>query len=193
MQHNPQEDYRDMQETRKLYSGLIMGYNSIFIPVGAGAIALAIYSFRENVCGNFDIIPISLWFLFATSMICWRLLCHHVDNQIVDLYYRMMELEEMLGEENQCRYYYSNLNNKGKKMISDSLDKVEYKEINTYHKFKDICKQRQRNFYTILLNTCHTLGKNSVTARGHDKINYTVGAVGMFFLIIIIVKMVFLP
>jgi hypothetical protein len=187
MNGNSAEEYKELQHLREVWSNVIMGYNKKFIPIGAGAISLAIYSFRIITTNYFYFTPLLLWVLFAFCMWCWRSLCHHVDTQIVGMYYRMMELEKQLTWEIQCKYYYANLNDEAKKLFSSKMN-TNFNDISNFLSFKATAINQNKDFYNILLDTYSELSK-SVTGRGHSTVDWIVVWITTLFFVAIIARM----
>lgn len=147
MTDEPIYEYEQIQRLRELWSKAIMTWGHIFVPLGAAIIGFLVSQLPKFECSgrgcSFLLIG---WCLFTGVMVYWRWVVRDIDNAIVSLYPRMLELEEKLGMELQASYYYQNLNEKAKKRLATYIGKdYDYLKDWDYRAFKDYIKKHEKN------------------------------------------------
>lgn len=165
-------EYQEIQHLRDFWSRGMATREQIFIPLGAVIVSF-FWTFYLTSPNNSTRIyfPIIGWVLFFAIMSYWRYLSDHVDQQIVGMYPRMLELEKDLGMEVQGSYYFGNLNRESKNYLAKELGNVTDTVVNNwdYRDLKDhIHKQKlTEEPHDYLLRVWKKFKKNSVTRRGH--------------------------
>jgi hypothetical protein len=173
-------EYEQIRNLRGLWSGAIMDWMKVGVPVG-GAL-FGFFSFLSTTTlDNWKyswLLPILGWLIFVIPMILWRVVAHHIDQQIVEMYPRMLELEEKLGWVTHATYYYHNLSCKGKKLVKQKLGSLprDYRE---YERTKKVGGSYQQ-----MLDIWDSLGLKSMGSRGHVPQDTAVGFTGIVTLAI---------
>lgn len=117
------DEYEQLQRLRELWSRAIMTWSQVFIPLGAGIIALFVTQLPNFASQGWSTPFLFVgWMLFTLCMVYWRWVVHHIDRQIVGMYLRMIELEKERKMETQTAYYYRNLNKKSIKYLASKLE-----------------------------------------------------------------------
>lgn len=184
------DEYEEIQKLRQLWSGAIMTWNQIMIPLCAAIIAFFVTQLPEfkKIGLGFQFLLFG-WILLTTIIIYYRLLVHHIDFNIVGMYPRMLELEKEKGMEIQADYYYRNLNNNSKKYLA-KIAKIEINQMEKF-KFRDFKEKikeinHEETAIDLLLKNWDKFGWNSVTGRGHGIQDIGLGISSIFLLILIL-------
>jgi hypothetical protein len=134
------DEYEEIQKLRQLWTGSIMKWNQLMIPLCTAIIAFFITQLPElmkiNIAFQFLLFG---WFLLIIVIIYYRWLVHIIDDNIVGMYPRMLELEKEKGLEIQSDYYYRNLNNRSKNYLAQ-LIKIDCNQMNKLN-FRDFKKK----------------------------------------------------
>jgi len=184
------DEYEHIQGLRKTWSELIMDWLRIMIPVGAAFDGLFSYFGKTNNLHHSWVFPIVGWLLFVIPLITWRVVVHYIDRQIVDLYPRMLELEQQMPPQKElpmqppwhthATYYFNNLTQQARHFLLEhalGLPRDEALIIN-YQQYRDICNSRGRDPHGLLLNIWdNSLGRHSVISRGHKIQDVAVGII----------------
>jgi len=185
------EEYKHIQELRRLWSQFIMDWMRIGVPVGGAFFGFFSYLGQVTFSGESYswLLPILGWSLFIKPMIMWRVVTHHIDRQIVEMYPRMLELERRLRWVSNTTYFYNNLRGRSRRLLENRLG-VENGWLNNrnYRQFRQECERRRRNPYNLLLDIWDERGHRSVTSRGHIPQDYavvTIIAITLFIALIL--------
>ena len=123
------EEYKELQYLRGLWSSGMGGWGNIFVPLAAAIFAFFVTQYLTTDCSGNNVIFLWVgWVLFLVVMLYWRLTVHHIDQQIVAMYPRMLELEGILGMEMQSSYYFNNLREKAKISLANKIN-ISYDEL----------------------------------------------------------------
>jgi hypothetical protein len=186
--NNQFREYQQIQELRKMWSGYIMDWMRIGVPVGG--VIFGLFSYLGQINNNgYWFLPILGWIIFVIPMIMWRIMAHHIDRNIVEMYPRMLELEGQLEWEIHATYCYNNLRKSRLRKSLEDILKHEGKFENSglehlnYRQYKEICGGRE-NAYKILLRVCDKYGHSSFTSRGHVPQDWAVVFIGLVTLIL---------
>lgn len=184
-------EYQEIQHLRDLWSKGMGGREQIFIPLGAAIVSffltfsLKFYLESPKIGIYFLLIG---WGLFSLVMVYWRYLSHHVDQQIVGMYPRMLELEKDLEMETQASYYFRNLNQESKNYLARELGNVTSTEVNNwdYCTFKNYIRNQNLNKkpHDYLLSVWDKFKNHSVTSRGHAYGNILIASIIGIWLVI---------
>jgi hypothetical protein len=181
------DEYKQIQELRELRTRSIETWGRIFIPLGAGIVAFFVSQLGGFVDRNLGVgFLLTGWVLLFICMIYWRWVVHHIDEQIVGMYPRMLELERMTGMEIQTFYYFNNLNARGMQELAHTLG-VERRDLQglTYRQFRQRVEPPD-NIQDIFLNVWDRLEIRSLRDRGHFPQNCAVGVIIFMLLGVII-------
>jgi len=182
------DEYERIQRIWEARSRHIMTWGQVFIPLGAGIVALFISQLGTFVDRGWGFgFLLSGWFLLFLCMGYWRWVVHYIDRQIVGMYPRMLELERIRGMETQTLYYFNNLHRRGRQELANVLG-MEYKEVEdlTYRRFREKVSEQQGNVQDILFTVWDRLDHRSVTSRGHVPQDWVVGIILLMLLGVII-------
>lgn len=179
------EEYQHIQELRKLWSGAIMDWVRVGIPVGGALFGFFSYlpylqQIRDFHCSW--LLPLLGWLIFVIPMILWRVVAHHIDLQIVRMYPRMLELERELGWVTHATYYYNNLRRQARESLEDMLRIPRGILRNqNYQQYEQRCRGRRKPISLLLdaWNSYDNQGHRSVTSRGHIPQDVAVSFVGV--------------
>lgn len=205
-------EYQELQHLRDIWSKGMGAREQIFIPLGAAIVSFFVTVYLKSLDGSSPDVKIYFlfigWALFSLIMFYWRYLSHIVDQQIVGMYPRMLELESQLGMEMQASYYYRNLNLKAKNRLAEIVSGLTCEELKKwdYRKFKRYLSANKSNspyyyllkvwddfvsvnnapwFNKFLARCCRVhLMNYSVTSRGHAIQNVIIGCMIGFWLTI---------
>jgi hypothetical protein len=193
MEHNMAlDEHRQIQELRKLWSGFIMDWMRVGIPVGGAIFGFFSYLASLEQVKEFGyswLLPLLGWLIFIIPTIMWRIMAHHIDRQIVEMYPRMLELERQLGWKIHATYFYDNLRvKKPKKFLEDTIKKelkvqdFELKHL-SYRQYEEKSGGRE-NAYEFLLKVWDKYGHRSETSRGHIPQDWAVAIIAIFTFIL---------
>ncbi|MFC2002919.1 hypothetical protein ACFLV4_03115 [Chloroflexota bacterium] len=181
------DEYEQIQRLRELRTRSIETWGRIFIPLGAGIIALFVSQLDKFVNRGWGFVFLFTgWMLLLICMAYWRWVVHHIDEQIVGMYPRMLELEREGGIETQTIYHFNNLHRHGRQELARTLG-VEYAhlEVLTYRQVRERVAPLD-DMQDILLNVWDQLGHRSLTSRGHVGQDWAV-AIILFVLLAVII------
>jgi len=176
------DEYEEIQRLRELWTRSMITWGQISIPLGAGISALFISQFpifkKLGWGAQFLLIGVGL---FSIIMIHWRLIAHRIDNQIVNFYPRMLELEKENGFEAHATYYFENLSERAKNYLAHRLG-IDCKKFRKNYKFRDFKKaihekKLREKPIDLLLKVWDDYHKDSVGTRGHKMQDFTVGLI----------------
>lgn len=123
-------EIESLTSLRTNWTGGMGLYNQIFIPLVIVVITIMFANigyFSNRDFGFYFLLIGGLFIILIMSV--WRAICLHVDRQIVKLYPRWLELEEIAGYELFTSYFYNNLSKEGRKKLADLLiNKYKYKK-----------------------------------------------------------------
>lgn len=183
------EEYNQIVQRRSLFSGLIMDWLKVMIPVGGGLFGflswLGYWLGQETSTSYFWLLPLLGWLFFATPMFAWRIVAHHISRQITVMYPRMLELERRLGWSVDTVYFYNNLSEDGRQIVLRCLPDLrehDRPERRDYPRYEQLCRQMRLNPHDLLLRVWQNLGYQSVGSRGHapqDMAVYVVSIVAL--------------
>lgn len=129
------EEYKEIQHRREFLSKSMQTWGQIFIPLSTAIVSFFVAQFLMS--NTTTLSTLNIWFLwvgwgsFLLAMVYWRSVVHHIDQQIVGMYPRMLELEKDLKFQIQASYYLRNLNPEAKKYLAD-LIKVPYEDLKNW-------------------------------------------------------------
>jgi len=182
-------EYKHVQELRQTWSGFIMDWLKIMVPVGAAFDGLFSYlGVRNTVDPNyFCVFPVVGWLLFVIPLITWRVVVHYIDRQIVGLYPRMLELEQQMPPQieppmpppwhTHAAYYFNNLTQQAKEFLLLKILALPKDRAHAlcYRQYRQICVEREENLHQLLLKVWDEYGYSSVISRGHKIQDLAVG------------------
>ncbi len=173
------DEYKQIQELRKLWSQAIMDWMRIIVPLGTALFGFFSYiGYLDELRGRpfVWVLPIVGWIIFVAVMVTWRVAVYHMDKQIVRMYPRMLELEQRLKWVTHVSYYYYNLHKRARRFLAQNLN---MKDIDpnkvSYRKYEAIKKDKDP--YSLLLEVWDKYQHKSVTSRGHGVQNGVVIAI----------------
>ena len=182
-------EHQQIQDLRKMWSGFIMDWMKVGIPVG-GAL-FGFFSYLPSKVPNFSWLPFLGWIIFVIPIITWRVMAHLIDRQIVEMYPRIIELEQQLEWDIHASYIYYNLRHKEPRKLLEDVIKKEVKvndftikEIN-YRQYQQKSGGRD-NAHKFLLKVWDKKGHQSVNSRGHTPQDWAVGLICMVTLAVAI-------
>lgn len=166
------DEYEHIQDLRQTWSGFIMGWLGIMVPVAAAFDGLFSYIGKVSNFSYSWVFPLLGWLIFVIPLITWRVVVHHIDQQIVGLYPRMLELEQQPQRQwhTQGIYYFNNLTNQARHFLLEHILALpgDQARIINYQQYRDICSSNGQDPRGLLLNIWDCfLGHQSVTSRGH--------------------------
>jgi hypothetical protein len=174
------EEYKQIYEHRKLWSGIIMDWLKLMIPIGGFLFAFFSYLSEinkvYNPCFYICVLPYLGWLLFVVPLFIWRIVARHIMRQITLLYPRLLQLEENLKWEIDTAYIYNNLSKNGLNELKTYLKSKGYSNNNdsdglperlNYAVYQNTCRGLNISVYKPLLHVWEKLGYNSVGSRGH--------------------------
>jgi hypothetical protein len=177
-------EHHQIQEIRKMWSGAIMDWMKVGIPVGGAIFGLFSYlsslgQFKES-CSSW--LPLLGWVIFIIPIVIWRFMAHHIDRNIVDMYPRILELEHKLQWDIHAPYVYYNLRNRKPRKYLESIIKEKTKDQKStlkdlsYKKYVEKSKDRD-NAYKSLLEVFDKYKDRSVTSRSHIPQDWAAGLI----------------
>lgn len=182
------DEYKHIQELRQTWSGFIMDWLKIMVPVGAAFDGLFSYlGVRNTVDPNyFCVFPVVGWLLFVIPLITWRVVVHYIDRQIVRLYPRMLELEQQMPPQieppmqppwhTHAAYYFNNLTSQSRSLLAKTLGLQTAGTLcHNYRQYLQLCRERKQQPHEMLLIIWDTYGYSSVISRGHRIQDLAVG------------------
>lgn len=185
-------EYRQLHELRKLWSGFIMDWLKVMIPIG-GAL-FGFFSWLSKASSFEDIswvslLPILGWLIFVVPMFTWRIVAHHLTRQITAMYPRILELEQRLGWTVHTIYYLNNLSPVGWRRLPAKVrtginDLGGRRERRNYRLYRQACQGIGVDPHGLLLHVWEQEGYESVGSRGHRVQDVAVGIVSIVALAI---------
>lgn len=168
-------EYKQLQEQRKLWSELIMKWLGVII--GAGGVFFIFFSyitwipkFHYNHSDLICFLPYLGWLLFVVPLYTWRIVARHISRQLTVLYPRLLGLEQILGWEIDTIYIFNNLSNRGWGELERQLTNLNPNgrpERRNYLRYQRICQDINVDTHIPLLKVWMVLGYESVGSRGH--------------------------
>jgi hypothetical protein len=179
------DEYREVQKLRELWSKAIMIWGQVFIPLGAAIVAFfallaALSGFSR---GDFGILIIG-WAIFTISMVYWRWMANHLDEQIVELYPIFLRIEQASKWDIITRYYFNNLADRSRSHLRHELGLESWPK--KYDDFVEDVKPKGLDYYGFLLSLWREYGRKSVTDRGHKIQDIVVFSIIVLFLILVL-------
>lgn len=170
---NYYNEYKEIQELRKLWTDSINKWNQIFIPLSFAVfsifLALIPDFLKEEDNMKYFIVLIIGGILLSSFLGFWRKNCHRIDKEIVAFYPRLLELEKNLNFDLQSSYFFRHLSKSSKEILIKKLGKkIEDLEKWDYTKFKRIVTEKNINPKDLLLEIWESNHYYSVGSRGHD-------------------------
>lgn len=185
-------EHEHIQRLRDLWSRSIMGWLNAMVPLGGGLFGLFSYLGQgTSVSRSYSwLLPILGWLIFATVMITWRIAVRSIDQQIVAVYPRILELEQQLGWGTHAIYFYNNLSTRGRaelqrivrqcgtdlNILRINLNVQGHRQRADYRQFAQAVTGWHRP-HDLLLEVWDRLGTRSVGDRGHGVQNIAVAIV----------------
>lgn len=166
------DEYNQIQQRRQLFSGFIMDWLRVMVPVGGGLFGffswLGQRLAQDTSQSYFWLLPLFGWLLFAIAMITWRAVVHHIDRQIVAMYPRMLELEQRRGWFVDTIYYYNNLSRHAGRVLMGFVQlQDDQPERRNFRLYVNACRRSGQDPHDLLLRVWDQLGYRSVGSRGH--------------------------
>ena len=182
------DEYQQIQQLRSSWSGFIMGWLGVMVPIGGALFGFFSYLGQTGKVPSLPwswLLPILGWLIFVILMFTWRIVVHHIDRQIVGMYPRMIELEQRLGWSVNTIYYYNNLSRAGRQILQRFLPHLDdLPERRNYLLYRQACERRGIDPHGLLLNAWEEEGYQSVGSRGHTVQDFAVFFVSIAALVI---------
>lgn len=182
------DEYKQIQQTRGMWSGFIMDWLKVMVPIGGAFFGLFSYLGQVTVkylpCSW--LLPLLGWLIFTTAILAWRIVVHHIIRQITAMYPRLLELEQRLGWTVHTIYYFNDLSNAGRKLVEERL-RIQIgglTERRNYLQYRDECLRQGKDPYQLLLDVWNDQGYQSVGSRGHAPQDVAVGLISLVTLAI---------
>jgi len=175
------DEYEQAIKLKELWTRSIMVWGQVFIPLGAAIVAFfASQTATEGFSDNDFWLLLIGWFLFTVCMVYWRLVVHHIDEQIAVLYPVILKLEQKNNWQTHTRYFFNNLSVKSRRRICHEVGLESLPKI--YDDFVDAASEKGFDHYTILFGCWRRYHLHALSDRGH-KIQYiTVFSIVVLFL-----------
>jgi hypothetical protein len=133
-------EYETIQKFRLHLSSGIYRWNQILFPLALTLLGLSLIYSIENWFYGFLVSTLLLVF--------WKVICHYLDKEIVNLYPRIIELEEKLGFEFTSRYYQRHIRDN---MELAAKEELPYKELIEHAKKKKKISSRGHLIFDIFV------------------------------------------
>jgi len=160
------DEYKEIQHLREIWTGSIRHWNQIFIPLSWAILALFITQFPKFKDYELDLEYLIIGcIILSIFLIFWRMICHNIDEQIVNFYPRLLELEKNLDFEMQSSYFFNNLSNSAINFLAFKTENINCEQMKNkdYIEFKNLTKKPKE----LLLEVWNEYKHKSVNSRGH--------------------------
>jgi hypothetical protein len=183
-------EYQEIQHLRDLWSKGMATWGQILLPISFAIVSYFLKMYIDS--GNDKFLWVG-WLLFLFVMLFWRVEVYLIDQQIVGLYPRLLEIESDCEMEAQASYYFRNLNRDAKnylaKRLCDDVDNVtctelrnwDYRALRKYISNKGMAKKPHDYLLEVWDEFKHDKWASwlpsvnySVTGRGHIWKNFII-------------------